>query len=138
MFEAGALLTDQWNNSFADGGKNLRRRSAIGSERGRPRGHLSLKRADAFHKEFVEVVGKDAQEAQAFEEGGAFVNRLAEHAAVKFKPTEVAAKEISRRRSRGRGQQAGNQVGEGFSDRVHGFDAFHGKPLGGADCTGEY
>ena len=47
---------------------------------------LALEAGDAHHEEFVEVVGRDRQEADTFEQRMGIVRRLLEHPAIEVQP----------------------------------------------------
>ena len=61
--------------------------------------HLAFEAGDADHVEFVEVVGRDRQEAQPLEQRMARVVGLGEHALVEGQPGQLAIDEPLRRAS---------------------------------------
>ena len=82
---------------FADGGAHGREELG-GLEAVELRGReavldATVQHTDAFLHELVEVVGEDAEEADAFEKGRAFVLGELEDAPVELEPGEVAIQE---------------------------------------------
>ncbi len=63
---------------------------ALGRDAG---AHLALEAGDAHHEEFVEIVGRDRQEAHPLEQRMGDVLRLLEHAAVEVEPGQLAVDE---------------------------------------------
>ena len=62
------LRLHQLVGAFGDGGELLRRGQAFGAERFDAGAHLAAQAGDAHHEEFIEVVARDRQEAQPFEQ----------------------------------------------------------------------
>ena len=92
-------------------GELLGRREAVLRGRRHARAHLADKAGDAHHEEFVEVVGRDRQEAQLLEQRVALVGRLLEHATVELQPRQFAVDEARRAVAQRRPVGAGIDLG---------------------------
>ena len=93
---AGLLVGDEAGGKAVDGAQLLGRRQAVLRLRLHAGRHLAVNAGDAHHVEFVEVGGRDRQEAQALEQRVALVLRLFEHAAIELQPGQLAIVEPGR------------------------------------------
>ena len=75
----------------------LGRREAVVGCLGHAGMHLADQAGDAHHEEFVEIVGRDRQEAQPLEQRMGGIAGFLEHAAVEFEPGQFAVDEPLRR-----------------------------------------
>ncbi len=80
------LIAGELGNRFPDPSQLFRGRESIRALRRDALTLLALKTGDAHHEKFVEVVGRDRQEADALQQRVLFVCRLFQHAPVKVKP----------------------------------------------------
>ena len=60
--------------------------------------HLTLQAGNAHHEEFVEIVGRNRQEAHPLEQRVVFVAGLVQHPAVEVQPGQFAIDETLRLR----------------------------------------
>ena len=81
---------------------------------------VRLEAGDADHEEFVEVVGRDRQEAHALEQRVLGVARLLEHAAVEGQPAQLAV-EVARLRLRRFGGRASDRALNGDVHQLAGL-----------------
>ena len=80
------LVLDQHQDGFRDAGELLARGQAFGAH-GRDAGtHLRAQAGDAHHEELVEIVRRDRQEFQPFEQRMAAIGGFLEDAAVEIEP----------------------------------------------------
>ena len=77
----------------ADLGQKLGRRQAVEGRRRDARLDLLDDARNAHHEEFVEIIGRNRQEAQAFEQRVALVQGFFEHPAIKSQPRQFAVDE---------------------------------------------
>ncbi len=68
-------------------------REAIGAAADDALAHLALEAGDAHHEEFVEVVGRDRQEAHPLEQRMVLVGGLFQHPAIEVQPGQFAVDE---------------------------------------------
>ncbi len=98
------LLGEQRLGAELDLGELLRRRAAVGRDRGDAGLGLADQAGDAHRIELVQVGGADRDEAQPFQQRMARVLRLLQHAVVEVEPGQLAVDEAvgAVRRDRGR------------------------------------
>ena len=108
------LVGHQDRGALADRHELLGRRHAVVAQQGRPGLQHVDQAGHADHVEFVEIVGRDRQEAHALEQRMALVAGLLEHAHVEGQPRQFAIDEALRtvgcyfeRRSRAGGRGEG-------------------------------
>ena len=101
------LVAREHRHRLGDAGELLGRRQAVGALGGDAGAHLALEAGDADHEEFVEVVGRDREEAHPFEQRMGDVLGLFQHAAVEMEPGQLpidealgACRELELRRAR--------------------------------------
>jgi hypothetical protein len=102
---AELLLGHQGAGGDIDLVQLFRRRQAVSGQDPDPFAHLALEAGDAGHEEFVQVVGRDREEAQPLQQGVGRIGGLVEHTAVEGQPGDLAVEE-----PRGRGHQRFGQV----------------------------
>ena len=122
------LVAGEDRHRLADARELLDRRQPFRALRGDALPHLALEAGDAHHEEFVEVVGRDRQEADALEQRMVLVGRLLQHPPVEVQPGQFAVDEARRalpqrrldscRRSRG-----GRRLGDVFVNNCSGLPA---------------
>ena len=83
-------LADQRVGLLGDRGQLLRRGQPVGRSLLDVLHLLSLEPRDADHEEFVEIVARDRQEAQPFEQRMRGIARFFQHAAVERQPAQLA------------------------------------------------
>ena len=88
--EAGLLAVFQLQQLLADRGELLARARPVDRLCLDPALDLTFQPGDADHGEFVEIAGRDRQEAQPFEQRIALVLAFGEHAAVERQPAQLA------------------------------------------------
>jgi hypothetical protein len=97
------LIAGELGDFPRDRGQLLGRRQAVRAADGDVGAHLPLEAGDADHEELVEVVGRDRQEADPFQQRMGRVLGLFEHPPVELKPGQFAVDEpVGRQRSRNR------------------------------------
>ena len=104
-------LAEHAAHLFADGGKLIARRHAVGAGAdGDARSDFLLQAADADHEEFVEVGSEDGQELDPLQQRHGAIERFFENATIELQPAKLAidvqAGIVERRRlglDRGRG-----------------------------------
>ena len=82
----------------------LGRGQAVGGEDAHPFTDLALEAGDPGHEEFIEVVGRDRQEAQPLQQRVGRIGGLFQHPAVERQPGNLAVEEARRRGHQGLGQ----------------------------------
>ena len=87
---------------LADAGELLGRREPVRALRRDALAHLALQAGDAHHEEFVEVVGRDRQEAHPLEQRMVLVGGLFQHAPIEMQPGQFAVDETLRARAQAR------------------------------------
>ncbi len=87
------LVAHQAARALVDGVELLRRRQPVLRRRGDAGLDLALEAGDPHHVELVEVVGRDRQEAQPFEQRMARIVGLGEDALVEGEPRQLAIDE---------------------------------------------
>ena len=100
LFELGAqrapallLRGDEFGDPRADALELLGGREAVVGELRHAGEHLADQAGDADHEEFVEIVGRDRQEAQPLEQRMIAVVRFLQHPAVELQPRQLAVDE---------------------------------------------
>ena len=99
---AGLLVADEAGGEAVDLGQLLGRRQAVLARLRDAGGDLAVEAGHAHHVEFVEVGGRDRQEAQALEQRMARVVRLLQNAPIELQPGQLAIVEAGRARGRRR------------------------------------
>ncbi len=80
------LIAGELGDCLSDARKLLRGREPVRALRRDALALLALETGNAHHEKFVEVVGRDRQEADTFQQRMLLVGRLLQHAPVKMKP----------------------------------------------------
>ena len=109
----GLLHVGEPVGAGGDGGELLRGREPVGRAVLDRLHLLALQRGDAVHEEFVEVVARDREEAQALQQRMGAVARLVQHALVERDPGERAVEVAVARRDRRAGLRACRRLGGG-------------------------
>ena len=92
------LIAGELRHRLADARELLVRRQPVGALVGDALAHLTLEAGDAHHEEFVEVVGRDRQEAHPLQQRMMLVAGLFQHPAVEVQPGQFAVDEALRLR----------------------------------------
>ena len=87
------LRGDELGDPRADALELLDGREAVVGDFRHPGEHLPNQAGDADHEEFVEIVGRNRQEAQPLEQRMTAVVRFLQHPAVEFQPRQLAVDE---------------------------------------------
>jgi len=83
----------QSRHRLADARELFGRRQPVGATRHDALAHLADQAGDPHHEEFVEVVGRDRQEAHALEQRMVAVGGFLEHAPIEVQPGQFAVDE---------------------------------------------
>jgi hypothetical protein len=92
------LLAGQGRREFVDLGELLRRRQSVLAHLRHAGGDLPVQTRSPHHVEFVEVGGRDRQEAQTLEQRMMLVQRLFQHPPVELQPGQLAVEKAVRSR----------------------------------------
>ena len=87
------LVMRQSRHRLADAGELLVGGQSVRAQRGDRLAHLTLQAGDAHHEKFVEVVGRDRQEAHPLQERMVAIGRFLQDAAVEVQPGQFAVDE---------------------------------------------
>ena len=93
---ARLLIGSETADCLADAGQLLDGSEPVRAPFNDAFAHLVLETGNAHHEEFIEVVGRDRQKAQALEHRMAFVLRFLQHAPVEVEPGEFPIDESLR------------------------------------------
>ena len=90
---ARLLVAGEAGAGVADGAELAAQRAPVVGHHGDALALLALEAGDAHHEEFVEIVGRDRQEAQLLEQRMVVVLRLLQHPAIELQPGQLAVDE---------------------------------------------
>ena len=98
----GLLVAHQLAAALVDRRQLLTRGQPVGADRRDVGAHLAAQAGDPHHEELIEVVGRDRQEPQAFQERMVLVPRLLQHPLVERQPGQLAVHEPAELALKGR------------------------------------
>ncbi len=90
---AELLFDGQDRHPLAEPHQLLGRRKTVLGRRGKSAAHLAAQTSDTDHEEFVEVIGRDRQEAHLLEQRVVMIRGLFKHPAIEFEPGQFAIDE---------------------------------------------